>query len=89
MENKKKNKKSLMKIKRFIIRKIKIIKFMIKCLPLFISSIQACNSYKSTQAQNKIDEGRLQIDKERLQMDRERLQMEKEKNSTATSLNYN
>ena len=55
---------------------------MIKCLPLFISSIQACNSYNSTQAQNKIDEGRLQ-------MDRERLQMEKEKNSTATSLNYN
>ena len=67
-----------MKIKRSIIRKIKIIKFMIKCLPLFISSIQTYNSYNS----NKIDEGRLQ-------MDRERLQMEKEKNSTATSLNYN
>ena len=71
-----------MKIKRSIIRKIKIINFMIKCLPLFISSIQTCNGCNSTQEQNKIDE-------ERLQMDRERLQMEKEKNSTATSLNYN
>ena len=48
---------------------------MIKCLPLFISSIQTCNGCNSTQAQNKIDE--------------ERLQMEKEKNSTATSLKYN
>ena len=71
-----------MKIKRSIIRKIKKIKFMIECLTLFISSIQTFNSCNSTQAQNKIDEGRLQ-------MDRERLQMEKEKNSTATSLNYN
>ena len=68
-------KKSLMKIKRSIIRKIKIINFMIKCLPLFISSIQTCNGCNSKQEQNKIDE--------------ERLQMEKEKNSTATSLNYN
>ena len=82
MGKKKKNKKSLMKIKRSIIRKIKKIKFMIECLTLFISSIQTCNSCNSTQVQNKIDE-------ERLQMDRERLQMEKEKNSTATSLNYN
>ena len=78
-----------MKIKRSIIRKIKRIKFMIKCLPLFISSIQTCNGCNSTQAQNKIDEERLQMDRERLQMDRERLQMEKEKNSTATSLKYN
>ncbi len=89
MEKKKKNKKSLMKIKRSIIRKIKKIKFMIECLTLFISSIQTCNSCNPTQVQNKIDEGRLQMDRERLQMDRERLQMEKEKNSTATSLNYN
>ena len=85
MEKKRKNKKSLMKIKSFIIQLIiiihRIMRLLIERILLCGSSTKTCRNDSIGQVKKQIEKERLEIEKERLQIEKERLKMVKEKYS--------